>query len=69
MKGDDEKEIYVKCGIILRCEEIVLYLVKGMLFQECNYLERILNTNEDKIMKWGGMEIIIKGFYQTLKRN
>ena len=31
--GDDEKEMYVKCGIILRhnrSEEIALYLVNGM---------------------------------------
>ena len=37
MKGDDEKEIYVKCGTVFRhneSEEIALYLVKGMLFQE-----------------------------------
>ena len=49
--GDDEKEMYVKCGIILRhnrSEEIALYLVNGMLFEECNYFE---NTNEDDIVQ------------------
>ena len=53
MKGvDDEKEMYAKCGMILRykwSEEIALYLVNGILFEECNYFE---NTNEDDIMQW-----------------
>ena len=54
MKSDDEKEMYVKCGIILRPngrEETALYLVMDMLFEECNYLEETSNIKDD-IWQW-----------------
>ena len=46
MKYNDE--IYVKCGMVLRCDETTLYLVKNMVFQECEDPE-----NEDEIVQWG----------------
>ena len=49
MKDDDEKEIYVKCGMVLRCDETTLYLVNGRLFEECEED----SENEDEIVQWG----------------
>ena len=45
----------MKCGEVFRyngSEENALYLVKGILFQECKDLERYLNINEDDILQW-----------------
>ena len=70
MKGDDEKEIYVKCGIIHKAsKEKELYLVKGIFFAECNYLEETSNIKDD-IWQWGDGNIkkrVLLDFEKKLK--
>ena len=46
MKYNDE--IYVKCGMVLRCDETTLYLVYGRLLEECEED----SENEDEIVQW-----------------
>ena len=56
MKGDDEREMYVKCGMFLGhddSEETVLYWVKGMLFEEYTHLKINFNTKDAEIWQWG----------------
>ena len=54
--GDDNDEVHVRCGLVLRhngSEENVIYLVKGILFTQCDGDFNIAIGNNSEIVKWG----------------